>query len=319
VKLCAAVAALEKVEELGATAFTPARFYGTVEAAPAEPPTTIGFEVKKALIGSDNDAYNRLYSLVGQKELADRLARLALPSARVTHRLGFLQPNFDDGRLTPRVDLTLGDGKTVTVPRRSTAAAFEDRPLPGLTVGTGYLENGRLVPQPMAFAARNRIGLRDLQDLLMAVARPDLVRKEVRPRLGEASRELLVSALSTLPRESKAPFYDPTQYPDVLHKPVLAGATRVLPRERLEVLSKGGRAYGFTVDSAYVKDKTTGRSFFLAVSIYTNSSEILNDDLYEYGTATGFLTSLAEALARHVFERKDTSPSERGTSGAASD
>ena len=76
---------------------------------------------------------------------------------------------------------------------------------------------------------------------------------------------------------------------------------RVIPAERLRVTNQVGLAYGFTVENAYVEDVETGRSFFLAGTLYTNANGVLNDGVYEYDTlALPFWADLGEALAREL-------------------
>ena len=48
---------------------------------------TLANYVRKALIVSDNDAFNRLYEFVGPEELNRELARLGLRHSRLLHRL----------------------------------------------------------------------------------------------------------------------------------------------------------------------------------------------------------------------------------------
>jgi hypothetical protein len=77
------------------------------------------------------------------------------------------------------------------------------------------------------------------------------------------------------------------------------GLVSELPGHDIRVYGKGGRAYGFTVDSSYVVDATTDRSAFVAATIYTNDNDTLNDDCYEYATiADPFITTLGRFVAR---------------------
>ena len=72
--------------------------------------------------------------------------------------------------------------------------------------------------------------------------------------------------------------------------------------ERLEIYNTIGQAYGFTTENAWVVDRPTGRSFFLAATLYTNRDGVLNDDRYEYQEiALPFLADLGEAVARRLW------------------
>ncbi|MEM9598077.1 MAG: hypothetical protein AAGD06_27685, partial [Acidobacteriota bacterium] len=206
----------------------------------------------------------------------------------------------------PRIDLA-GDGFVHTLPRRVDPPHPTAKAVPGLRVGRGYLTHGdggpRRVDGPMDFATKNRMSLRDLQRALAMVVRPDLGALGG-PGFGltDDQRALLLEPMYQLPRESKNPVYDPAEYTDQWVKFLLPGLERVLPKSRLRIYNKIGRAYGFSTENAYVVDTETGRGFFLAATIYTNRDGILNDDRYEYEqVADPFFADLGEAVARALW------------------
>eukprot|EP01018_Ginkgo_biloba_P014895 Gb_40174 [translate_table: standard] len=83
----------------------------------------------------------------------------------------------------------------------------------------------------------------------------------------------------------------------------LPGLSRVCHKGSLRIYNKGGRAYGFSIDNAYVFDIESGRSFFLSAVIYTNANGILNDDIYEYEeVADRVMADLAEVVARALWQ-----------------
>lgn len=238
-------------------------------------PAPLVDDVRRALIGSDNDAAARLLGTMGNRAANERLWSFGVASARVRQRSPV--PRDDDGSFEIPVD-----------------------DMPGMVVGDARSEGGKLIPEGMSFQDKNRVSLQDLQDLLVKVVRPDLggTLEGVSPE----ARTVLEDALRTLPSESKSPSFDPAQYPDLAQKPFLAGAMRVLPRERLHVYGKGGRALGFSVENSYVVDRKTGRGYFLTAAVYTNEDGVMNDDVYNYGVATAFLVDLSEALTRRVLK-----------------
>jgi hypothetical protein len=108
--------------------------------------------------------------------------------------------------------------------------------------------------------------------------------------------------MTQFPAESANPLYPAADHPDEHVKFVLPGVRRVVPAEQARVLDKTGQAYGFTTENAWVVDRGTGRSFFLAATLYSNEDGVLNDDLYEYAeVAEPFLADLGEAVARHLW------------------
>lgn len=52
----------------------------------------------------------------------------------------------------------------------------------------------------------------------------------------------------------------------------LPGITRVWDKRAVRVYNKLGRAYGFSVDNAYVLNMETGQAFFLTAAVYTNDN-----------------------------------------------
>lgn len=291
IKLCAAVAALEKLDELRAhradvDVETPLRITFAGDRARSID-TTLRDEIERALVLSDNDAFNRLFDFVGEGELTARLRGFGLESARVVHHLG---DPADSG--APAFELR-GSGKPLPVGQR---VAADESPARSALVGSAHVAaDGRIVDEPLDFGAKNRITLRDLQDLLIAVVRPD-INDGPRPSWSSVDREKLVGILGRLPSELPG---RPPRALDDQHKPLLAAVSTALPGHAIRVFGKGGRAYGFTVENSYVVDDTTNRGVFVAATIYANDNETINDDRYEYATvADPFIGHLGRVIAR---------------------
>jgi hypothetical protein len=312
VKLFAAVAALETLAALrrdtglAIDADTPLVFHPLFPGELREDtdPTnlvngrfTVRHEIRKLFLVSDNEAFNRLYELVGPGGIAASLARAGITGGRIVHRLSEARSAAENLRL-PRIDFA-GEGFTYTLPER-TAPPLPPAPAEaGLEIGDAYLTGDSRVEGPMGFAAKNRFPLASLQRGLCMVVRPDVDCGGPGFALDPADRELLVEAMGQLPRESANPVYDPVEHPDASTKWLLPGVRRVLPEERVRIHDKSGQAYGFTLDNAWVVDTATGQSFFLAAALYTNDDGVLNDDLYDYETvALPFFVDLGEAAAR---------------------
>jgi Beta-lactamase enzyme family len=316
VKLFAAVAALERLAELrretglAVGPDTPLVFHplsGGEEIEESDPSNleggriTVRHEIRKLLLVSDNQAFNRLYELVGQDRLAASLARAGLGEARIVHRLDEAR-TAEENRRAPAIEL-LGPGFRYTLPERPAPPLPPAPPMPGLAVGQAHLTAaGTRVEEPFDFALKNRFALADLQRGLCMVVRPDVDCGGPGFALDADDRALLLEAMSRFPRQSTNPLYDPAEYPDEYVKYLLPGLARVVAGERLESCNEVGQAYGFSVDNAWVVDRATGRSFFLAATLYTNADGVVNDDRYEYGTvARPFLADLGEAAARRLW------------------
>lgn len=318
IKLFAAIAGLEKRAELARatqlplTADTPLVYHPLfdgeerVELDPtnlAGGKITLRHEVRKLALVSNNEAFNRLYELVGQDGLAASLERAGLGEARIVHRLEEAR-SAEENRRFPRIDFA-GEGFTYTLIERQSEVLPPAPKMPGLLVGSAYLAGGAKVEEPMDFSAKNRMGLADLQRGLCKVVAPDVDCGGLPFALDAADRAWLLEAMERFPRQSTNPVYPGSEYPDDYVKFFLPGLVRVLPADRLSIVNKIGQAYGFTTDNAWIVDQTTGRGFFLAATLYTNDDGVLNDDRYEYTTvARPFLADLAEVVARQLWQTR---------------
>eukprot|EP00276_Gloeochaete_wittrockiana_P005552 CAMPEP_0184651612 /NCGR_PEP_ID=MMETSP0308-20130426/9252_1 /TAXON_ID=38269 /ORGANISM="Gloeochaete witrockiana, Strain SAG 46.84" /LENGTH=593 /DNA_ID=CAMNT_0027085965 /DNA_START=273 /DNA_END=2052 /DNA_ORIENTATION=+ len=260
--------------------------------------TTVAQEMRKLFAVSDNEAFNRLLAFVGQREANESMWRAGMPTARITHHLC---RTGGDVRISPRIDLVSESG-TYTMKERRSNLTMEFPPLKETDVGLGYLKGGVQQNTPMSFAQKNRMSLPDFHRLIIKMTRPDLkmAGDDGSPfELDDSDRSFLMDCMKLFPRE--AGFKD---HGDDYCKLLLPGLSRVLPRKRWRIYNKIGRAYGFTVDTAYVTDTESQKAFFVTAAIYTNSNQILNDDkVDEYsGVADPFFEALGEVLARYVWK-----------------
>ena len=316
IKLCAAVAALQILESFPplqdgeswidvplriAPLFPGDHEQKGDETNPQNREITIGQEIRKMLLVSDNQAFSRLFEFIGHEDLNQRMHALGLRSARIQHRLS--DPRLiTNHQLTASVRLYPKSALSKTVQPRTSFLVSSNQGV-GLLIGKGYMQRDKLVDRPMNFTHRNGMSLVDLQKLLIKLLRPDIKFEDSALKLSPKHREFLIRSLEEFPRESKSPTYEPKAYPDEYSKFLLPGIRKVFPdthkSTRIQVLGKLGRAYGFSVENAYLHNPKNGRSVFVAVAVYTNSDGILNDDKYDYATvADPVLTDLGEWVAR---------------------
>ncbi|MEQ1632159.1 MAG: serine hydrolase [Planctomycetota bacterium] len=305
VKLGAAVAALLELQrlarepatgfDLGAEWRIGARFAGDAADTAWLP---IEQDLRAMLVVSDNAAFNHCFEFVGPRALNAAMQDAGLSTCRVWHRLS--EPRtMEQNRQTRAVELRQG-ARTHRLAARDEELVLDNSAFTDLTVGMAHVRGEQVVPQPMSFATKNAIALGDLQDLLAMLVRPDVeLGKRGLPQLSVTARAFLVETLGSYPRESKAPVWSEQDYPDSYCKFVLPGVRRVVPAAHACVYDKSGRAYGFTIENAYVEDTRTGRGFFVAAVLYTNEDGIVGDDRYDYATlADPFFADLGEVLTR---------------------
>ncbi len=302
IKLAIAVAALEKLTDLrekGApvdarTTLVGDAKHGANKKKPSPTTTSIVGAMDRALILSDNDSADVLYDFVGSEELHQRMWGLGLDSIRVRHRLGIA--GTASAKVAPAMQLLPSGADPVLIPARASTLdlGLNDKPLVGGAPATRF----RPKIEPMSFAKKNRISVKDLQDLLVTIVRPDL--HQPKSSMGNEERALLTRALETRASERLG-----NTSQDGIHKTLLPGIERVVKGEDLLIASKSGRAYGFVVENAWVVRMSDSKSFFLTVVLYTSSSGRMSEDSYQYETV-GFpiLADLGEAIATRVFGAK---------------
>jgi len=316
IKLCAAVAALQTIQDLRAAASapnlpavsvdTPLALFRAGDAAPplTDDPTnlsrgddhariTVRHELRKLFLVSDNEAFNRLYDLVGHRALNERMHAAGLPSVVINHRLSDGR-SMADNRKSPRVDFGTPPGPR-TIPARTSDLELANAPREGLAIGTGFARGDAVTPGPTDFTHRNGISLLDLHRATVMALRPDIDLGLPGFGLTPEHTALLREAMTSTPAASPNPLYDPAPYPDDYVKPLRPGLARALGGEPPPIANKMGQAYGFTLDTAEIVH--AGRTVFVTAAIYTNADGVLNDDRYEYATvAEPFLAALGEAI-----------------------
>ncbi len=313
VKLPAALAALEKIRALAVPDLDSHTNMLTGAGNPAQTPVTadptapgglpsIAHYVRKILLVSDNDAYNRLYEFAGHDQLNASLRQKGYSGTRIIHRL---EAGLDKAqqRETNPVSFVSG-GRTIY--QQAAASGMRDfrAPRPVL-LGKGEIVNGQLVPGPKDFAGKNAFPLQEQHDLLKALLFPDAVPSDQQFSISDDDRQLVLEAMSAVPADSGiAAYADRTAYPDGYVKFLMFGGDAQHISANIRVFNKSGQAYGFLTDMAYIIDSANGVEFLLGATIYTNDNGIFNDDVYEYETI-GFpvMRALGEAIFALETER----------------
>ncbi|MFD1141607.1 serine hydrolase [Larkinella insperata] len=261
--------------------------------------------IRKILLVSDNDAFNRLYEFIGPCELNERLREKGYKNTRITHRLSIsLTP--DQNRRTNAVRFVRGDTVLYGQPEQVCEKLFRpDRPI---RRGVGYLKGGTLVKEPFDFTEKNFFSLEDQQDMLRAVLFPDEVPARNKFDLTADDYRFLYRYLSQWPRETKFPKYDSTYY-DSYGKFLVFGDARSRIPASVRIFNKAGDAYGYMIDNAYIVDFEKNIEFLLSAVIYCNEDGIFNDNRYDYQTVGHpFMANLGRVLFDYEVTRKRLNP-----------
>ncbi len=315
VKLPAAIFAFEKLNNLNRPGLNK---YSPLEIDSAYPGQTrviwdstaenhrpsIAHYAKKVFLVSDNDAHNRLFEFVGQKELLDRLRMSGYRNSYIFTRLS-VGASYEQNRNTNPFRFYEGENLIYSQP----AAYNHDTvkmPLKDLSHGKGYISRGKLIEQPMDFSDKNYFGLDDQHNLLMRLFFPENINSGDTLNLTDDDYRYLYEVMSMLPRESKYPVYKPyDNYWDGYVKFFMYGDTKDSIPSHIRIFNKVGLAYGYLTDNAYIIDMKNGVEFFLSATIYVNEDGIFNDDKYEYDSiGFPFLARLGRSIYEYELKRK---------------
>lgn len=243
-------------------------------------------EIKNLLSYSDNDAYDRLYDIVGHRELNETIAALGFPDVRFQHRMSGPAVTQRD---TLAVRLVPPGKASFLMKARHSDLELAPTPAEGLLIGASHNGERGFVEGPMDFGTKNYVSLHDLQRFLISLLFPE--HPGAAPlELDEAQRKLLTVPMTRVPVPG-------TVAAD--HNPLGPGLIDVLPPKRLRYIGKAGRAYGFLLESAYVEDTETHRAIFVAATVLANADGVMNDDKYDYeDIGRPILRAIGKAVAR---------------------
>lgn len=264
---------------------------------------TIAQYIKKILMVSDNDAYNRLYEFLGQDYINDQLHKKGYNDVQILHRLDVFLSEAENRKTNPVKFIDAGRNVLYEQPLQSNSTRYQQR---NDSLGKGYYKSGNLMNGPMNFSGKNRIALQDLHNILISLVFPDQVPAKMRFNLTDEDRNFVLKYMSQLPTESTYPPYsvDTAGYWPAYCKFLLFGAERGVLPKNIRSFNKPGDAYGQVLDVAYIVDYEKGVEFFLSAVTYCNSDGIINDDKYDYKTVgLPFMKNLGKVIYDYEVKR----------------
>lgn len=314
VKLPIVLLALQKLNELkdkginrNTIMLTETAFSG--QTAVFNDPTTIDGKpsiahyIKKILLVSDNDAYNRLYEFLGQEYINNEMKKKGYADVQIVHRLNIFLTE-EENRSTNPVKFYDDNGNILhSQAAQKSSLKYTVRKD---SLGKGYYSGGRLVNRPMDFSKKNRIGLEDLHKILISLLFPEKLKATERFNITEDDRLFVLKYMSQYPTESFYPPYaaDTANYWPTYCKFIFYGAEKVKPVDDIRIFNKVGDAYGHILDVAYIADYKNKVEFFVSAIMYCNSDGILNDDKYDYeSVGQPFMKNLGKVIYDYELKR----------------
>jgi len=319
VKLPVAILALQKLNELkisgldkNSTMISEADHSGQSEVYndPSSPDgrPTIEHYIKKILLVSDNDAFNRLYEFLGQEYINNTLHKMGYKEVQIIHRLD-ISLSEDENRYTNPVRFYDTSGKLVyQKPLEASKLIYATR---NTKMGMGFYRGDEIVNEPFDFSKKNRLSLTTLHNIVRSVMFPEAVSRDQRFNLTKDDQEFLRKYMSMTPLESKFPFYDNENYWDTYVKYFLYGTEKNISKSGIRIFNKVGKAYGFLIDAAYIADFDNKVEFMLSAVIHCNSDGIFNDNKYDYDdVGFPFMKNLGQVIYDHEIKRKKKADSD---------
>ncbi|WP_139924646.1 serine hydrolase [Hymenobacter sp. DG01] len=319
VKLPTAALALEKLDQLrrpGLTRRSPMATgvgFRCQTAAPfiassdSDRINTVGNYIKRMLLVSDNQAYNRLYEFLGQGAINARLSQLGYSNARIVRR--FAPCDTTANRHTNPIEFQ--DPHTGQISYRQAATL---NPLPytypigPIAKGRAHQAGGRIIQRAYDFTTANYLPLQDVTDILKSILFPASVPEHQRFQLTPTDYAFLRYYLHQTPHSSGYSLYKSSSYFDAYKKYLYYGRQRTNPAQSdVHIYNVVGMSHGYLADVAYFADSTRRTEFFLSAVLYVNKDGVINDGVYEYESiGLPFLAALGETIARYESQRPRT-------------
>lgn len=258
---------------------------------------TIANYIKKILLVSDNDAYNRVYEFTDRQTVNEKLKKYRFNHSRIISRLA-VGDDEESARHTNAFNFYKDDQLVYLKP---SAWDFRDYPLRlnNLKRGEGYIDgNGKLVNQPFDFTGKNVFQLSDQHELMKRLFFPSSFPKRKCFNLTPNDYDFLYTYMSKYPTESTSPKYNEPNYYPTYCKFLFYGADeKTTPNPNIRIFNKVGDAYGYAIDNIYLIDYENKVEFILTAVVQSNENRIYNDNKYEYeAVCYPFLKNLGQKI-----------------------
>lgn len=302
IKLPVAVLCLKKANDLGldieALMYTDSsrachrRVYTDSTAAKGRP--SLKHYLKRMMLVSDNDAYNRCFEFLGTDYIHHQLAAWSYPNVRIINR-------YETGcapgtnRYTNPVRICDSNQTLLYSKAEEFISAEWTKPLQKVSVGRAYRDfDNKWVNAPKDFSYMNYMTLSDVHRFLKEL----LISGGAAFGLSAEQFLFLEQVMTMPPSASDQPRYDSLLFPDNYKKYLLFEDGAKPGNDRtFESCNVVGLSYGFISDCARIRDRESGIEFFLSAGLYVNQDEVLNDGKYEYNSiGRPFLSELGKQI-----------------------
>ena len=316
VKLAAVIFALEKINELKikglsakSTMITDSVFTGQTkvskDSTARDGLPSVEHYIKKILLTSDNDAFNRLFEFIGRAEINEKLKKYGMHQSRILNRLAIGDAGEPSKHTNP-IRFYNGD-KLIYSQKEQYDPKEYPLELRNTIMGKAYIDSSEnLVNKPFSLENKNAFPISDQHVMMKKLMLPEAFPKNERFHLTPADYQLIYTYMSKLPTESDYPKYDPKEFWPTYSKMLYYGREKEATlNPDLKIYNKYGDSYGFIIDNAYFKDSKNQVEFILTAVVQSNEDGIYNDGKYEYETICyPFMKNLGRMLYQYELESK---------------
>ena len=314
-KLPVSLIALEKLHSIkDVNKFTRMRFDSAYNCQQKECKDTISPDsipcvanyIKKIMLVSDNNSYNRLFEFIGQQVINDRLWEMGFKKSSIIQRFNNCDANCN--RFTNPMSFIDTKGNVIFSQPLVENKNILKNPLGNVLKGIGFInDSGKLVEQPRDFTFYNNLPLQDLHDIILRTMFPQAFSKKQRFNLSDDDYSFLYKYMSMYTRECDIPKYHRLDwYPDNLKKYLMFGTDsfKNITDTTIRIFNIVGRMSGYLTDCAYIVDFKNNIEFVVAATVYNNQSGIFDVSNYRYKTiGFPFLQELGQTIYKYELTR----------------
>jgi hypothetical protein len=259
--------------------------------------------IRRMLLVSDNDAYNRVYDFIGQDRYMKETSERGYARTRVIQRF--------DASCTPEYNRKHnqfcfpGNDSTCLVLHEAKTSAVNINPVENTEVGRAWWKGDSFIVRPKDFRYNNNFPLADINQVLISLILPEGIDPKQRFNLTDTDYLFLRKYLCMYPYESRYPKYDTSYFPLIKKYLYYGSPKNGMPDSNIRIFNIVGQAYGFMTDAAYIVDFKNNIEFFVTATLYANKDGVLNDNKYEYDAVSfPFMKALGQELHRYELKRR---------------